>query len=239
MAVLSDVKKQFYRRLKYMVTRPEPPTLPVPFASPVVVVGSAPVSHKPAGWNGNFKIITINGSQSVTKKWGVASPDVTFIQFNQIEGTNTNAVEVRRVLTGEHTRMLYVLLWRDGQERLERGLKAFDYGYDNMTIVNRYERMALIDRIGGLKGSELDAESKCSNGINAVMFALHNRAPAVIITGINPNASGHAYNQENLARMHKYMDRKVLQNLLDKKYPVYTADPAVAEAIGMPLWQGT
>jgi hypothetical protein len=234
---LSDVKKQLYRRLKYMVTRPEPPTLPTPFSQPVVVVGSAPISHRPAGWNDDFKIITINGSQSVIKDWGVASPDVTFIQFNQIEGTNTNAVEVRRVLTGAHTRMLYVLLWRDGQERLEHGLRAFDYRYDDMKIVNRYERMALIDRIGGVRGTELSAESKCSNGINAVMFALHNKAPAVIITGINPNASGHIYNQQNLARMHKDMDRQVLQNLLDR-YPIYTADPAVAEEMRMPLWQG-
>jgi hypothetical protein len=234
----ADLKKQLYRNIKYRIARPKPPTLAQRFAGPVVVVGSAPVSHKPAGFNDSFSVITINGSQSVTQGWGVDVPDVTLIQFNQIEGTNTNAVEVRRVLRGQRTRMLYILLWRDGFDRLVNGLKAFDYGYDKMEIVNRYQRMALLDRVGGLKKAELDADSKCSNGINAVLLALYNGATEVIITGINPDSGGHAYNQENLARMHVQMDRQILLGLMKKGYPVYTADPAVSESLGLPLWKG-
>lgn len=234
----ADLKKQIYRHIKYRIARPKPPMLQQRFAGPVVVVGSAPVSHKPAGFDDSFSVITINGSQSVTQGWSVDVPDVTLIQFNQIEGTNTNAVEVRRVLRGQRTRMLYILLWRDGFDRLVNGLKAFDYRYDRMEIVNRYQRMALLDRVGGLKKAELEADSKCSNGINAVLFALYNGATEVIITGINPDSGGHAYNQENLARMHVQMDRQILLCLLQKGYPVYTADPAVSESLGLPLWKG-
>jgi hypothetical protein len=234
----SDFKKNIYRAIKYTLTRPSPPVISPAFSGPVVVVGSAPISNRPAGFNDAYRVITINGSQAVTKGWGIEQPDVTFIQFNQIEGKNTNAVEVRRVLTGQSTGKLFIMLWRDGLPRLEKGLKSFDYRYGSMEIVDRYSRMALIDKVGGIRGTELNADSKCSNGINAVLFALYNKAPAVIITGINPNAQGHVYNKENLARMHTDMDRRVLQNLLGRGYPVYTADPAVSEEVGIPLWTG-
>lgn len=236
---LLDLRKLLYRKVKYRLCKPQPPTLPVPFDGPVLVVGSAPVSNKPLDFDASFRVITINGSQAATAAWGIAAPDVTLVQFNQIEGTNTNAVHVRRVLTGQKTGRLYVLLWRkEERQRLIEGLKAFDYRYAELEIVDRYERMALLDKVVGLKSFELDADSKCSNGINAVLFALYNGAAAVIITGINPASGGHSYNQANLARQHVQMDQQVLQRLLHLGYPLYTSDPAVSDAIGIPLWKG-
>ncbi len=237
-AQFSELKKHYYRQIKYHLTRPKPPILAERFRGPVLVVGSAPVSNKPADFDDSFRVITINGSQMVTKGWGIEAPDVTLLQFNQIEGTNTNAVEVRRVLNGERTKMLYVLLWRKELQRLEDGLKAFDYGYDKLEIVDRYRRMALLDRVGGVKCSELGADDKCSNGINAVLLALYNGATEVIITGINPDSGGHVYNTENLARLHVRKDREVLERLIERGYPVFTADPAVSQSVGLPLWKG-
>ncbi|MBO9096826.1 MULTISPECIES: membrane-anchored protein [unclassified Rhizobium] len=235
----SDLKKLLYRNIKYRLTRPSPPTVTPRFEGPVLVVGSAPVSHKPADFDDRFRVVTINGSQAVTEAWGIEEPDVTFVQFNQIEGTNTNAVEVRRVLNGKRTGALFVLLWRkDERERLERGLQAFNYKPRTLTIVDRYERMALLDRVVGRKSFEMDTDSKCSNGINAVLFALYNGSTAVIITGINPNSGGHAYNQVNLSRQHVRMDQEILVRLMQQGYPVFTTDPSVSESIGLPLWQG-
>lgn len=237
-ARFTELKKHIYRQIKYHVTRPKPPVLAEPFRGPVLVVGSAPVSNKPVDFDRSFRIITINGSQVVTKAWGIEIPDVTLVQFNQIEGTNTNALEVRRVLSGERTKILYVLLWRKELQRLENGLKAFNYGYDRLEVVDRYKRMALLDQVGGVKCSELGADDKCSNGINAVLFALYNGATEVIITGINPDSGGHVYNQENLARLHVRKDRDVLQRLLARGYPIFTADSAVSQSVGLPLWEG-
>lgn len=237
-AQFSELKKHIYRQIKYHLTRPKPPVLTEPFRGPVLVVGSAPVSHKPVDFDESFRVITINGSQMVTKAWGIEAPDVALVQFNQIEGTNTNAVEVRRVLNGERAKMLYVLLWRKDRQRLEDGLKAFNYRYDTLEIVDRYKRMALLDRVGGVKCSELGADDKCSNGINAVLFALYNGATAVIITGINPDSGGHVYNQENLTRLHVRKDKEVLLRLIERGYPVFTTDPAVSQSVGLPLWEG-
>jgi hypothetical protein len=235
----SDTRKRLYRSLKYRLTRPAPPTAPSRFAGPVVVVGSAPTSHKPAGFDDTFSVVTVNGSQSVIVGWGVDAPDVTMMMFNQVEGTTTNAIEVRRVLRGRKTGTLYVLLWRkNDRERLEKGLQAFDYKYDRLQIVDRYERMALLDRVAGMRSLEMDADSKCSNGMNAVLFALYNGAPAVIITGINPNSAGHAYNKVGLSRLHVQMDKMVLDKLIEAGRPIFTADPHVAEELGIPLWTG-
>lgn len=234
----SDFKKLVYRNIKYRLTRPLPPTVSPRFSGPVLVVGSAPISHKPADFDATFRVVTINGSQAVTKSWGIQAPDVTFVQFNQIEGTNTNAVEVRRVLNGQRTGTLFVLLWRkDDRARLEKGLRAFNYQSDTLTIVDRYERMALLDRVVDRKSFEMDADSKCSNGINAVLFALYNGATAVIITGINPNSGGHAYNQVNLSRQHVRMDQEILMRLMQQGYPIFTTDPSVSETVGLPLWR--
>ena len=84
---------------------------------------------------------------------------------------------------------------------------------------------------------ELDADSKCSNGINAVLFALYNGATAVIIAGINPNSGGHAYNEVNLSRQHVRMDQEIVLRLMQQGCPIFTTDPSVSEAIGLPLWR--
>lgn len=239
MAWLSDVRKRVYRGLKYRMTHPSPPTAPFPISGPVVVVGSAPVSHKPIGWGSDYLIITVNGSQSVIESWGTEVPDITFLMYNQIYGTTPNAVAVRGVLKGRRTGILYVLPWeKNDRERLDKGLCAFDYKYDSLHIVDRYERMALLDRVAGLRSSELDSDSKCSNGMNAVLFALHNGAPAVIITGINPNSTGHSYNKTGLARQHVQMDKEIVAKLLSEGHPIFTADPAVSADLGIPLWGG-
>ncbi|QFI66839.1 putative membrane-anchored protein [Sinorhizobium alkalisoli] len=143
------------------------------------------------------------------------------------------------MLKGRRTGILYVLPWeKNDRERLEKGLCAFDYKYDSLHIVDRYERMALLDRIAGLRSAELDSDSKCSNGMNAVLFALHNGAPAVIITGINPNSTGHSYNSAGLARQHVQMDKEIIAKLVSEGRPIFTADPTVSADLGIPLWAG-
>lgn len=236
----SDFKQSVYRAVKYRLLRPVPPPLPFEFEGPVVVVGSAPVSHKPEGMDERFSVITINGSQSVAARWGVEVPDITFMMFNQIEGTTPNALEVRRVLSGQRTKQLFVFLWRKSERaRLERGLRAFDYAYDQLYIIDRYERMALLDKAAGLRSLELCADTKVSNGINAVLFALYHRAPAVIITGIDPGSKGHAYNEKGLQRLHARMDQALLERLRARGAPIFTADPAVSESSGIPVWTGS
>ncbi|MGO4483784.1 membrane-anchored protein [Rhizobium pisi] len=236
--MFSAARKYIPRRIKYLLRKPTPPATAAPFAGPVVVVGSAPKSHKPIGLDATYRIISVNASQLALQSWDIDAPDITLMGYNEIEGTNTSAVEVRRVLAGKRTGALYVLAWRHGRERLEAGLKAIGYGCNEAHIVDRYQRIALLHKVSGRLNLELDAETKCSNGIIAVLFALYNGATAVIISGINPHSAGHVYNGVNLARKHVRMDAETLARLVSLGYPIYTADPQVSEEIGLPLWQG-
>ncbi len=226
------------RKIGYHLTRPAPLVHPVPIKQPVLVVGSAPISTKPEGFGPHWMVFTINGSQSVAADWGVAVPDVTFLQFNQVEGKGSNATAVRRVLSGRRTRRLCVLRWKHDRERLERGLRAFDYGTDDLVIVGRYARMALFQRVMGRTNLERDNAQKYSNGITAVLYAIAAGAPAVIISGIDPTSSGHIYNDLGLRRLHAATDASLLNELRLRGLPLYTADAHVAEGTSLPLWTG-
>ncbi|NTJ42960.1 membrane-anchored protein [Agrobacterium larrymoorei] len=203
-----------------------------------MVVGSAPNSTKPADFGSSYMVISINASQIVAKKWGVEKPDITLMMFHQIEGKYKNAQEVRRVLNGERTGHLCMLLWRHDLRRLQEGLARINYGYDALSMVDRYSRVALVRAMTGKLNFEISPESKYSNGVIAVMLALHSGAERVVISGINPASTGHVYNSENLYRKHSGPDLEALQHMQQKGLPVYTADPEVAKATGLPLWTG-
>lgn len=228
--------KRFLRKLHYHLLCPKVPVHTEPFKGPVLVVGSAPGSHLPEGFDDRFRVITVNGSQSVTKRWGIPVPDVTFMQFRQVYGMNENAREVRRVLNGERTRLLYVMRWPENRRRLTDGLDAFNYGYDRLQTISRYERMALFKKATGILNSEDDLDTKFSNGVTAVLYALINGATCVVISGIDPASSGHVYNALELTRHHSQSDRDILLLLSARGHKIYTADPDVAVATGLPLW---
>jgi hypothetical protein len=226
------------RKLVLGFLRPRPLCHPRSFEGPVLIVGSAPVSNLPQGFDSRYAVITINGSQAVTAGWGLGPPDVTLMQLNQIEGTSKNARAVRRVLEGHRTRTLYVMRWKYSMGRLKRGLAAFDYGYDELQKVNRYRRMALYEAVLGRQNIEVNNEGKSSNGVTAVLYAAASGAPAIIITGIDPTSNGHVYNELGLPRLHANTDREILQEVRTRGFPLYTADPHVATSINLPLWDG-
>ncbi len=119
---------------------------------------------------------------------------------------------------------------------LQQGLAAFNYSYDDVKMVNRLKRMAMYEAVMGGLNVEIDDDMKFSNGITAVFYAIISGAKAVIISGINPDSSGHVYNDANLKRLHAGTDKQILQALIDRGYPIYTADLEVAKASGVPLW---
>jgi hypothetical protein len=232
-------RQQLYRWLKYRITAPAAPRLPeILQGKNAVIVGSAPFSTRPAGWDQTYRVVSINASQMAARAWLHEVPAVTLMQYNQIEGTSPTAVEVRRVLRGQRTGALFLLLWRHDLERAQRGLAAFEYGYDTLQLIGRYERVALMHKVTGRLNLEIEVDTKWSNGIIAAALALHSGARHVILTGINPQSQGHAYNQLGLPRKHSASDMEALQLFRQQGHPVFTADPEVARATGLPLWEG-
>jgi hypothetical protein len=164
---LFQAKQWTSRLIKYLILRPKPWQDEGQRSANVVVVGSAPVATRPVGLDASYRIVTVNASQQSMQGWDASVPYATIIMFNQIEGTNTNAVEVRRVLAGERTHDLYLMLWRYGRPRLEAGLKAMRCSYASLTMIDRFRRVALVRAVTGELNFELDASTKYSNGIIA------------------------------------------------------------------------
>ena len=234
---IARAKRYLYRLAKYRILSPEVPSLAgLLQGQTVVVLGSAPLSTRPAGMDESFKVVTINASQAAARSWLTVGPDVTLMQFNQIEGKNPGAEEVRRVLSGQGTKLLYMLHWRHDRPRLERGLAAFDYGYQQLLMMSRYERIALMHEVAGTLNLELDAGTKWSNGVIATALAIQGNAARVILTGIDPMSQGHAYNGLRLSRLHADMDAEALKLFIRKGYPIFTADPWVSKRLDLPLW---
>jgi hypothetical protein len=225
------------RRIKFHIRRPTPPKHPFRFTGPVVVVGSAPISSVPSGFDNSFRVISVNGSQTVSKKWGREKPDVTFMTTKQIRGTNTNAVSVRSVVKGQATTLLYITLWDGTPGELKTAIEPLEYRYEDLRILSRMQRMALHHQVLGKVNLELRAEERFSNGITGVLYALTNGAPAVIISGVNPGSSGHIYNDANLRRQHSQTDLDILRTLVADGWPVFTADEEVSKATGIPIWK--
>lgn len=238
MQKLMDFKTWLFRFLKYAWLRPKPWSDASIRGRNVMVVGSAPNSTRPTDFGLSYLVISINASQVVAKDWGVGKPDITLMMFHQIEGKYKNAQEVRRVLNGERTGHLCMLLWRHDLKRLKDGLARMNYGYDTLSMVDRFSRVALVKAMTGKLNFEISPESKYSNGVIAVMLALYSGAERVVISGINPASTGHIYNSANLHRKHSGPDMDALRHMQQRGLPVYTADPVVAEATGLPLWTG-
>ncbi|SEH99846.1 hypothetical protein SAMN05216228_1015118 [Rhizobium tibeticum] len=230
-------KRYLNRWLRYRLAAPRVPDLRrLLHGRNVVVVGSAPFSTKVCGWDDSFRVLTINASQVAAEGWLTRPPDVTLMQFNQIEGPNAAAVEVRRVLQHAKTGLLCVLNWRHELDRLLRGLDAFDYRYDDLMLISRHERIALMHRMTGRLNLELEGEGKWSNGIVGAALAINSGAANVILTGIDPLSKGHKYNSLNLSRMHRETDLLALQIFAEQRLPVFTADPHVAQSTNLALW---
>lgn len=51
-------------------------------------------------------------------------------------------------------------------------------------------------------------------------------------------SADHALHKEHLVRLHTDMDRTILEHLIKKGYPLFTADPYVSQASGIPIWTG-
>ncbi|EPE97101.1 membrane-anchored protein [Rhizobium grahamii CCGE 502] len=92
-------------------------------------------------------------------------------------------------------------------------------------------------RMTGKLNLELEGEAKWSNGIVGAALALASGAANVVLTAIDPLSKGHKYNSLDLSRMHQETDLQALRIFRERRLPVFTADPNVAQSIDLPLWE--
>lgn len=226
------------RRVRLSVVGPRAPRHPGGFQGPVVILGSAPVGTIPIGFDGSYKVLTVNASQVRLDDWGLDKPTATFIHFYNIDGKSDKARGDRKQLEGRSTGDLHVLRWKRSLDELKQGIAAFGYSYDRLHMPSKLHRMALHLSVMKYINNEDSNEVKFSNGITALFYALRSGAPAVILSGINPVSTGHFYDQEGRGRLHGNTDLRILNELRARGLPIYTADAVVADLTGINLWNG-
>ena len=231
--------RRLKRRLKRWTTPPFPA---LDLAGPVLVFGSAPGSRLPEGFGEDWRIVTINGSHGILAGLTDRDPDVTLMMFAHALGKSPNTPGVRAQVSGRRTGTLVVCGGRTASRREEMdGLPSLEYASERAVQLSGYQRRHLIQDATGRPYEEDSTEAKASTGLLAAMLALRDGGSPVVVSGIAPGSQGHAYAQPDgraRERRHSGTDAAILSLLREKGHPLFTADPEVAEALGLPLWSG-
>lgn len=209
----------------------------IDLTGPFLVVGSAPGCRLPEGFDRkSWRVGTINGSQGIAREWGIEEPDVTAMMYGHLDGQSPNSPAVRALVAGHRTGHLMIMGLDAPAPSAAEQLRGMDYGYGSMQHVTRLQRSKFRRRFMRTRYYDRVKSERVSNGIFLVEYALACGAAPVVITGIAPNTTGHAYNELGLPRRHADADAKALQHMVGRGDPVFTADPGVAEAFAIPLW---
>jgi hypothetical protein len=209
----------------------------IDLSGPFLVVGSAPGSRLPAGFDRQtWRVGTINGSQGIAENWGIDVPDVTVMMCGHLLGDSPNSPSVRRLVAGRRTRKLMIVGIDVPARDAPRLLAEMHYDCDDFEIIERSQRSKFLRSAMKARYHELIKEEKVSNGIFLAFYALMCGAGPVVITGIAPNSTGHAYNDLGLRRKHVDADARALRLMCKQSPNVFTADEAVAKAFDIPLW---
>ena len=203
----------------------------------VFALGSAPGSQPPPDGLGEWKTITVNGSQAILKGFDSSTPPTaTLFNTSLIKSSYNVNVAARKVLRGANTENLIVLSGNTGwRKRLHVIFRLFmlRYQYKTLSILNTNDRIRIMEALLDIKFPE--REYQPSNGIFAVLLALHLGASKVLMSGFSLTKQGHAYNNLNFKRAHSTGDRLILQRAIEIGLPIFTNDKEFSDESGVPL----
>lgn len=204
---------------------------------PTLVIGSAPLAARPTGVDDSWFRVSANASQTTLSRFGLPPPHLTIFRVQMISSTPDDATRhAWAALKGHSTGHLIV---GAGITDTAVAITA-QHGYraGAITAFSSSMRTAVIaDMIGEYLAIGTNHKG-VSNGIFAVLLALKLGARPVVMSGFSMS-SGWAYAPDAASnRYHQDGDLRVCRLMHQRGYPVFTADPAFAEASGLPLWTG-
>lgn len=205
-------------------------------AKPVMVLGSAPGTQLPQGWRTDHALITVNAAQVVGTQLGLNDPDIAVITgtlMGELPANVAAKAQLRDKATGTILYIDRLVIWKVGRKLLEQ----MNYRFDEALVMTHEARNHIMQQvIGENLGMGRDASERVSNGIFAILLAIHLGYPQIVIAGINPGSSGHAYDSNNAPREHSDPDAHALQLIARQHRNVYAAAPELAAKFGLPLW---
>ncbi len=221
MSFISSLKSFFMKRSRD----------PLEFKEKTLVLGSAPGSLLPTGFDKTWSLLTINASQ-VALKDELVTPDFTLFGTSTLRNKPTNR-EAKEVLRGRKTKTL--ILFDRGKFIDNQRLKLFrlGYSYERVVFLSTDERLHWIRDATGIQVK--DNTQKPSNGVAAAFLCASAGVKKIVLTGFSLTKEGHAYNNKNRERAHVHGDRTALQLAIKRGLPLHTNDKEFSEESGVPL----
>ena len=205
----------------------------------VFALGSAPESFPPPADSGSWTLCTVNGSQSVLERLGLApTPAMTLMNRSVLKSSIASGVAARSVLRGRSTGDLVVVCHEVNlKQRLLIALRLrwLGYRYRTLTVLHMRARSRIMAE---MLGDAYDETRPPSNGVFLALLALRLGASRVLMSGFSLTKAGHAYNSLNLPRRHLDGDTLALRRMVESGLPVFTNDERFARESGLPLIAG-
>ncbi|WP_375452026.1 hypothetical protein [uncultured Devosia sp.] len=221
----------------YLRALSELPTI----TGPAIVVGSAPNPHPPKGLDDTWFVISVNASQVTAEQFGLPRPNLTILRDNIFFRGNVSVpTEIHdalwAALRGRQTAHAVAIMGSSEDKGATAQLAIHDYRADRVTELDRHVRGAIIVEMSGL--SLVGLSAGISNGIFAALLALKQGANPVVMSGFSFAPGWHFAKDVAVPRGHVLPDRAVCKAIVERKLPVFAADPDFARASGLPLWTG-
>lgn len=208
-------------------------------AGPTLVLGSAPTSRAPAGYHADWRLITVNASQIVGEDLGLPAPDVAVLRHGLLVGIDSQDHYKRKLLAGRRAKHLIVPIWPRPLTPLAEGGKRFNYSYETLTALSKWQLAHIIWRLcGAYVATSRGWQRRISTGAFAIFVARYLGASPIVLSGFSFSTSGHAYDDRNARRHHVDADAALIRLALRSGVPLFAADPDFARESGVPIWNG-
>ena len=202
----------------------------------VFALGSAPDSLPPPAGSGAWSVVTVNGSQVVLERLGLAAlPVLTLMNRSVLKSSIRTGIAARAVLRGLSTRHLVVVSHKVGRKhRLLTALRLawLRYRYRSLTLLSIEQREQIM---ASMLGEAYDRNRPPSNGVFLALLALHLGASRILMSGFSLSRAGHAYNTLNMRRGHVDGDTAALRRFVELDFPIFTNDERFSRESGLPL----
>jgi hypothetical protein len=199
---------------------------------PTLVLGSAPGASAPDEYDpSTWSLICVNASGRIAKDLGLGTPDITVFAAGAITRNSASNIEMRAAISELETEVLVVrLLNREFLKQftrriaIRRRLRRFDYRYNQLVFVAPAEwEPVLASLVGPQQQTQTGNNHNVSTGIFCCALALLSEARRVVVAGIDPSSTGHAYSSSNQPRNHVSADQRAIAILRREKYVEFHA----------------